>query len=87
MTDEMKLLKALCEALGFLVYVDADYQEIREPNYIYQDNLSKVNRVLKTDLNGKWIRDEEGSYTSTLIDPITTYKLIKKEDIKGELVK
>ncbi len=85
MSDEMKLLQALCHALGFLVHVETDYQEIREPHYIHLDKMPK-GRKFKSDLNGEWVRDEEGGYTSMLIEPAVTYKLIKKEDIKGELV-
>ncbi len=80
----MKLLQALCHALGFLVHVETDYQEIREPHYIHHDSLPKA-RSYKSHC-GQFIRDEEGGYTSMLIEPAVTYKLIKKEDIKGELV-
>ena len=84
MSDEMKLLQALCDALGFLVHVETDYKETREPHFIHPEHQSLGKRKFKSHC-AQFIRDEEGGYISMLIDPIVTYKLIKKEDIKGEL--
>ena len=83
MSDEMKLLQALCEALGFLVEVETDYQE-----YSISENESINNkfRMIKLDSDGRYMTDENGSYITKLKHPAIAYKLIKKEDIKGELV-
>ena len=83
MSDEMKLLKALCEALGFLVYVETDYIEVNIEGFSSPGKFRKM----KLGPDGRYIRNTDGSYISTLIEPAVTYKLIKKEDIKGELVK
>ena len=83
MSDEMKLLQALCEALGFLVNVETDYQD----RYLCADEFLSSDRFLKINSDGRYVRNEEDLPLTKLKDPIVTYKLIKKEDIKGELVK
>ena len=84
MNDEMKLLCALCEALGFEVNVDLDYNESK----ISGDHAQKAGYFemrrdipwkLKSSKNmGLSDIDEDGMYTSVLKEPITSYTLTKK---------
>jgi len=86
MTNEMKLLQALCEALGFEVETTLDYQERKES----KEAAMKINtlpvggnpeRVLATIGNGVMLDIDEGEiYTSLLINPIVDYKLHKRND-------
>lgn len=77
MSEEMKLLRALCDALGFDVVVTKDYMPItvdRETNKMF---FSSPTRKFKTkgvefDIN------DDGLYTSILIDPIISYRLERK---------
>jgi len=82
MTNEMKLLHALCEALGFEVETTLDYKEVE----IGYDEAMRINstyynsnRILVHDC-GKFRIDSDGMYTSMLIDPIVDYKLEKRDE-------
>jgi len=79
MTEEMKLLRALCEALGFEVKVNLDYKERKESQNSamrYNDGRHDHDRTLKADgPTNKLIIDEEGNYTSVLKVPETSYSL------------
>jgi len=90
MTNEMKLLTALCEALGFEVEVNLDSSERKE----FADSAMQYNtgcgfqgRRLKA--SGKDLKldiDTDGYYTSYLIEPITTYALIPKHSKGGGVI-
>lgn len=81
MSDEMKLLMAMCDALGFEVEIIKDYQKRTElveaaKLYISLPSLKHSRRLTST--NGKYDIDEYGFYTSMLTDPVLDFKLTKK---------
>jgi hypothetical protein len=83
MSEEMKLLMALCDALGFAVVVERDYDERK----VTGCEASRINAAVRTPSDtGRGLRtkegielakDEQGMYTSYLLEPITSYKLLK----------
>ena len=76
MTNEMSLLIALCEALGFEVEAELDYQERRLANR--DDVRWDESRTLKCKgPHGMLDVDSDGMYTSMLKTPVITYTLIK----------
>ena len=89
MSEEMKLLMALCDALGFAVEVERDRKERKERHSdAMKHNTGPfekgTDRALKCEPvsnhpfdQGKLLIDDEGLYTSYLIDPIRSYKLTK----------
>ncbi len=82
MSEEMKLITALCEALGFEVVVKHDRKERKE----HKDAAMRYNNIglsLERALATKgpvnmFEIDEDGMYTSYLIEPEISYELIKK---------
>ena len=82
MTEEMKLITALCEALGFSVEVKRDYNERVEKSCDHYNSFVDYphtrGRHLKAS-GGMLDIDKDGNYTSKLIKPILSYKLIKGE--------
>lgn len=83
MTNEMKLLMALCDALGFEVETTLDYQE-RKENQHEAMRHNQGNGFPETDrhllhTNGRLDIDEDGWYRSRLDNPEMDYKLTKKE--------
>ena len=73
MTQEMKLLYALCDALGFDVEVNLDYMERKESKESamqYKQGRVGMDRVLAAS--------ENGDYTSLLVSPVVDYKLTRK---------
>ena len=79
MTNEMKLLMAMCDALGFEVETTLDYQETityRTP----QNGHNKAGVVFSTDNSGAYIIDDDGKYKLRLETPIVDYKLTKREE-------
>lgn len=81
MSNEMKLLTALCDALGFDVVVDIDYQPRKESQtsaMIHNQSHTKTDRMLK---GGQMLDiDEDGMYTSILRIPIVNYRVVPKHD-------
>jgi len=83
MTNEMKLLQELCKALGFQVETIIDREERKETKLTakrFQKGLVTPSeaRRLKRSWSGAMLDiDEDGMYTSYLIDPIISYKLTK----------
>lgn len=84
MTNETKLLMALCEALGFEVEVDLDYMPRKESRDVvlqwiggYNVDHFKDRRLTVSGPDGSYVIDEDGLYTSLLIDPIVSYRLHK----------
>ena len=77
MSEEMKLLRALCEALGFEVKVNCDYKERKEAKGAamrYNDGHLHHDRVLKAEGHtNKLLIDKDGKYTSVLKKPETSY--------------
>ena len=82
MTEEMKLLYALCDALGFEVNVDIDRCERGEPAHRLQSfqRIRGVSnpRSLNVDGSGAYERDSDGNYRSRLKVPETSYRLERK---------
>ncbi len=81
MTDEMKLLRALCEVLGFKVKVNLDYKRRKEPESSamrYNNGRPDHERVLIAEgFTSKLLIDEEGNYTSKLKVPEISYSLTR----------
>ena len=83
MSDEMKLLRALCDALGFEVIKSVDYCERGEPAHrlvSFQRIRGASNpRSLKVDGHGAYERDADKNYISFLKDPETSYRVERKD--------
>jgi len=79
MTDEMKLLVAMCDALGFEVEVDADYQR-STTNHVIDNGgvVHQYRRMITETLSTKFSKNREGLYMTELIKPLISYKLIPK---------
>ncbi len=80
MSEEMKLLMALCDALGFAVEVSHDSDERKVTGTTasrIHNNPGASQRALCADSAGQLDKDDQGMYTSYLIDPITSYKLTR----------
>ena len=89
MSEEMKLLMAMCDALGFAVEVNRDYKEQKESksnamrhNTGAFEKGTDRNLVCEPESGGPFCQgilliDDDGLYTSRLIDPILSYKLTK----------
>ncbi len=86
MSEEMKLLRALCDALGFEVETNLDYKERKEA----KENAMKYNRGIPLmDRRLKCSHansghpmldiDKNGMYTSILTEPEISYKVSAKE--------
>ena len=71
MSDEMKLLEALCDALGFDVKRDIDYQPRVESSMRSSDRPDSGRRCVH----------DQGTFTSYLTDPLVSYTLTPKEPI------
>ena len=73
MTQEMKLLEALIDALGFDIEKTKDYQDRKthKPEEFGSSRQCEHH-------HGKYIIDENGMYNSRLVQPIVDYKLIKR---------
>ena len=88
MTNEMKLLTALCDALGFDVEENKDYKSHEIPEkeghhqirYPFHQDCSKWE--LETGSDNEFKRGEKYSYFIKLKEPIIDYKLTKKADGK-----
>ncbi len=81
MSEEMKLIVALCSALGFKVERTIDRKERKET----KDNAMKYNtgHVTERKLTYSGVMldiDKDGMYTSYLTEPEVSYKLIKDGD-------
>ena len=85
MTDEMKLLMALCEALGFVVEQKQDYKEMPVCRDIGRNMIAGMSYqqnseyTLKTDGNNAWSRGDDDGYIRKLRNPEISYKLTKKD--------
>lgn len=84
MTQEMKLLMALTEALGFEIETTLDYDERKESEFgkdgIMLGYISNPRRMKYNDKHGTgMVIDSDGMYTSILADPIVDYKLRAKQ--------
>lgn len=84
MSQEMKLLLALTEALGFEVETTLDYQERKEPKHIaiptYNSGRTDLDRELVAEgPHNMLLIDEDGMYTSMLKSPIVDYKVRAKQ--------
>ncbi len=80
MSNEINLITALCEALGFEVEQSLDYKDRKID--IPQINMDVIlsmtkNGVSINSTNGEYDIDKDGLYTISSINPEITYKLIK----------
>lgn len=92
MSQEMKLLEALCDALGFDVEKTIDRQERKETEYDarkYNRGFgSSTDRALRTKQGQMLDIDSDGMYTSYLINPIVSYKLKRRDGSwRGEQIR
>lgn len=86
MSNEMKLLRALCEALGFEVVTNVDYQESEMTDSTFSSYswvgiygwLRTSGRDFKNDGMGGYARNENGNRITVLKEPVVTYELKKK---------
>ena len=84
MTNEMKLLMAMCDALGFEVETTLDYQEAKITKDQHNSRVHRTCHQINDDPrvtshhNGKYVFDEDGMYTTKLRSPIVDYKLTKR---------
>jgi len=86
MTQEMKLLYALCDALDFDVEVNIDYMERKESKKSamqYNQGRGGMDRVLAARNDGSLDIDENGYYTSLLVSPVVDYKLTRRTSPNG----
>lgn len=83
MTDEMKLLMALCDALGFKVETLLDYKEMKvSKSEAMPYNMGYTNQIWTLDSNsGELAIDEDGMYTRMLTNPEVSYKLTERKPI------
>lgn len=81
MTQEMKLLTALTEALGFDIETTRDYQErltlISPADVPY---MGQGGRRYVAAEGGMLVKNEKGEYKTVLISPIVEYKLTKRAE-------
>jgi len=80
MTNEMKLLQALCEALGFEVETTLDYMPRKENKSaaMKYNRGPRQDRSLAVDGPDRALAiDSDGRYTSLLTTPVIDYKLTK----------
>jgi hypothetical protein len=82
-----KKLDALINALGFDVKVELDFKERKEsPSNQMLFTAAHINyphtkgRRLAGSYGAAFDIDDEGNYTSMLIDPIASYTLIKRSE-------
>jgi len=90
MSEEMKLIRALCEALGFEVEKELDYKEesmldvsFNSMNSNYGNGLNHWHQYsgrefVSAGLGQGYARDSKGERITRLINPITSYKLTKR---------
>ncbi len=75
----MKLITALCEALGFEVEQNLDYKRMKTSFVIEHSGVRhQFRRMVTESLSTKLLIDVNGQYETELIKPETTYKLIPK---------
>lgn len=80
MSEEMKLLMAMCEAMGLKVERDVDYQETPVSRFDGHQIIHSPQRGSYTlvSQNGGWVRNDEGGYIRRLINPEISYKVTKE---------
>lgn len=88
MTDEMKLIMALCNVLGFDIETKLDYQERRISKSFARAVNSRIygneNELTLLCIEGEGQLldiDENGMYLARLTKPIISYKLTPKGDL------
>jgi len=88
MSDEMKLITALCEALGFDVVKTEDYSGRIENKEIAHRMIEDVSHFLRsdrklvTDIVCAYLIDSDGNYKSELVKPEVSYKLDRHIDVR-----
>ena len=87
MSEEMKLIRALCDALGFEVKTDLDYQERKETQNAamrYNDGRQGHDRRLVViGPHGMLDVDKDGMYTSVLKEPEISYRVVPKQNVES----
>lgn len=87
MSEEMKLIRTLCDALGFDVVTTTDRKERKETKeaamqyntgYRAERGLVTAGASMLLDI------DEDGMYTSYLIKPELSYEVTPKTDVKAK---
>ena len=79
MSEEIKLIIALAESVGFKIEQQCDYQERFETLYEDQDfveflrDIDKQHRYLMTEKMNAYIKTPNGRYKSRLKSPIINY--------------
>jgi len=86
MTEEMKLLTALIDVLGFDVITDLDYQERKETlNSAMRYNDGRVDHNRSLASKGPFSEleiDKDGMYTSVLKQPEISYRVVPKINVE-----
>ena len=78
MTNEMKLLMAMCDALGFEVETTRDFKEA-STSLTPIDSFAPQYYRFSTDNSGAYKKDKNDNYIISLNAPIVDYKLTKRE--------
>ncbi len=81
MSEELKLITALCEAMGFDVERTEDYKVEKTDSLIIPFfNTYQKRRLVTKKLSTKYKIDNDGMYESELIKPEISYKLIPRAE-------
>jgi len=75
-SDEMKLLMAMCDAMGFKVEENLDYKEEGFSEEDYKLWGFNTNSILR-DQGREFVVSGNGEYVTRLIYPIKSYKVTK----------
>lgn len=79
MSNEMKLLMALCGALGFNVETIRDYREEVVKPHMVEIFTQRIHQERKLKHDGtSCIKDSNDNYVSILKEPVVSYKLTNK---------
>jgi hypothetical protein len=90
MSDEMKLLLAMCDAMDLTVEAVLDYKDRKatpEEFNLHQQSIPLMmvppTWVYVTDGEGAYDRDEDGNYTARLYHPEQGFKVTKRTNKTG----
>lgn len=83
MSEEMMLMQALCEALGFKVRRHTNYQETMISEAEGQNIIRWLHRdvtsfTLTVGPDGEWIKNDDGGYIRKLKEPEISYTVEKQ---------
>ncbi len=80
MSDEMKLLMAMCEATGLKVSIKLDYEaELVKwsPAFPIKNYSNPYRRLATKPGSNEYDINSDGLYTSLLVEPVKSYKVEK----------